>query len=674
MAKQIYEVTLPDGDTVRVRASTPESAQRAAAKHYSELIAEPEISKGASFGRGALDMVSMGFADEIGAGLETGFGYLGDYGKELADNRKWFDDAREANPWSYAGGQAVGAIAPALVTGGSSLAAKGLIGAAKAGAKYGAAEGALYGFGSGRDGITNRLKSAAAEGALGTVAGGLGGVAGRGIQGAVRGTGKGVESTAKNVAANMPGGNKLTSAERGAGREVARMIDKSGLKIGDALQDVKPGRPLAMQNVGMRNQAQGYSLANQGARQTMSDLAQDNFRKNVDGTLAGYRRELGGSPNGFEYMMGLRDKQAATARAGYGAAREATKSTPVSPEIQEQAMRAIDDMPGLIAAHKNRLGDINAGRAFDIVEQALPDGTKRRVFANNPTIGDMEALAATARKIGRKNPNSMGGDYGGNISMSVDRQVPNFRQPRADFAMDAQIQNAFDMGKKDAFLRTGGVKDANLFLYNFRNLGRGPDGAIDPKRAKILQDSVAKGLYSHIEDSVFSNPSSPDPIMRKMMKSEYGKRIIREVLGDNAAENLIKRAEDLDAAIQLRGNLNMDAYNTGRNIQDVKAVSMDPRSTIQIASQVAAGDLGATLDLLKPLGQVMGRDISQEEMEAVAKLLFETNPDQAARIIRGAAVGDQEAVRQLARAFDVVSSASVRGSARGYDVMGGGGF
>lgn len=674
MAKQIYEVTLPDGETLKVRASTPENAQRAAAKYFTELSAEPEISKTQSFGRGALDMVSMGFADEIGAGLETGFGYLGDYEKELADNRKWFDDAREANPWSYAGGQAVGAIAPALVTGGGSLAANGLRGAITTGAKLGAIEGGLYGFGSGRDGLGNRLKSAGAEAALGTVAGGVAGGLGRGFQKAIIGSGKGLETAAKNVGSSLPGGQKLTSAERGAGREVARMIEKSGLKIGDALKDVRPGRPLAMQNVGMRNQAQGYSLANQGARQQMSDLAQENFRRNVDDTLSGYRESLGGSPNGFEYMMGLREQQAARARAGYGAAREATKAVPVDSAVQEQAMRAIDDIPGLIAAHKNRLGNIDAGRAFEMAEEVLPDGTKRRVFVNNPTMGDFESLAATAKKVGRKNPNSMGGDYGSNISMSVDRQVPDFRQPRADFAMDAQIQNAFDMGKKDAFLKTGGVKDGNQFLYNFRNLGRGPDGAIDPQRATILKDAVAKGLYSHIEDSVFSNPSSPDPIMRKLMESGYGEQIMREVLGDGAAENLIKRAHELDAAINLRGNLNMDAYNTGRNIQDVKSVSVDPRSTVQIASQIASGDFGAALDLLKPLGQVMGREVSQEEMEAVAKLLFETNPKNAARIIQGAAAGDQAKVQYLARLVDFASTAATRGAVRGVDFAGGGGF
>jgi len=46
--------------------------------------------------RGAADMMSFGFADEIAAGLGTGFGYLGDYDKELARQRG-IDDAASEN-------------------------------------------------------------------------------------------------------------------------------------------------------------------------------------------------------------------------------------------------------------------------------------------------------------------------------------------------------------------------------------------------------------------------------------------------------------------------------------------------------------------------------------------------------------------------------------------------
>ena len=40
-----------------------------------------------AFMRGAADAATFGFADEIAAGLGTGFGYLGDYDQELARQR-----------------------------------------------------------------------------------------------------------------------------------------------------------------------------------------------------------------------------------------------------------------------------------------------------------------------------------------------------------------------------------------------------------------------------------------------------------------------------------------------------------------------------------------------------------------------------------------------------------
>lgn len=124
--------------------------------------------------RGAADILSLGYADEIAAGLGTGFGSLGDYEEELARQRGIDEaDAEERGAYRLAG-QLAGGVGGGvgLSRSGLSLAANavnrgatlGRVAAASAG--EGAILGGLHGTGSG-EGVENRLFQ-----------GGLGGVTG----------------------------------------------------------------------------------------------------------------------------------------------------------------------------------------------------------------------------------------------------------------------------------------------------------------------------------------------------------------------------------------------------------------------------------------------------------------------------------------------------------------
>ncbi len=73
------------------------------------------MGKGDAIVRGAADMASFGFADEIAAGLGTGFGYLGDYNAEL-DRQRGIDKSDTENRFGYRlGGQIAGAVASPAV-------------------------------------------------------------------------------------------------------------------------------------------------------------------------------------------------------------------------------------------------------------------------------------------------------------------------------------------------------------------------------------------------------------------------------------------------------------------------------------------------------------------------------------------------------------------------------
>jgi hypothetical protein len=128
--------------------------------------------------RGAADMLSLGFADEIAAGLGTGFGMLGDYDAELARQRG-IDQSDTEKRFGYRlGGQLAGGVAGGvgLSNAGLSLATRaaqgggGLTRVAAGSAADGGIMGGLYGFGSG-EGAEGRAMNAAAGSAGGTAAG-----------------------------------------------------------------------------------------------------------------------------------------------------------------------------------------------------------------------------------------------------------------------------------------------------------------------------------------------------------------------------------------------------------------------------------------------------------------------------------------------------------------------
>lgn len=144
--------------------------------------------------RGAADALTFGTADEITAGLGTGFGLLGDYGKELQRQRSIDAYDAEHSPWARMGGQVAGSVAGGL---GATVAAPNLSRAAMGIGKgwgqkiartaaTGAVAGGAQGFGSG-EGLQDRISQAETSALIGggvgaasvPIGAAVGGIAGR---------------------------------------------------------------------------------------------------------------------------------------------------------------------------------------------------------------------------------------------------------------------------------------------------------------------------------------------------------------------------------------------------------------------------------------------------------------------------------------------------------------
>lgn len=124
--------------------------------------------------RGAADMLSFGFADELAAGLGTGFGMLGDYDQALQQQRQ-IDASDSEDRFGYRlGGQIMGGLAGAsgLARAGMSpsvnaiQSGQSLGRVAGASALEGGVLGAAHGFGSG-EGLEDRATGALTSGAMG---------------------------------------------------------------------------------------------------------------------------------------------------------------------------------------------------------------------------------------------------------------------------------------------------------------------------------------------------------------------------------------------------------------------------------------------------------------------------------------------------------------------------
>lgn len=133
--------------------------------------------------RGAADMASLGFGDEMSAGIRSGFGMRGNYGDELAAVRARNAEAQQQHPWAYGAGEVMGAMPMMAVPGmgiarGASIAAR--IGR---GALAGATLGGIQGAGSADGSLGERLSGAGTGAAIGAGIGAaapiVGGIAGR---------------------------------------------------------------------------------------------------------------------------------------------------------------------------------------------------------------------------------------------------------------------------------------------------------------------------------------------------------------------------------------------------------------------------------------------------------------------------------------------------------------
>jgi len=258
-ADAVDEIAQSIGVQPQAAAPPEEEASRQLRSELSQITqnASPENKGGFareldSFGRGAADMMSFGFADELAAagGALTGIGGdFGDYDRNLRVQRIIQDQRDMADPKASTAGRIAGGVTQGLglAKNGVTLlgrlpATAGLGAKVGAGAAEGAAYGGAYGFGSG-EGTSDRLSGAAGGAAAGALIGGA-------IPAVVAGARAAAKPVVDAVSARINPGKY-------ASQKIAERLSNSGMTVEQAARRMEDG---------------GLSLADVGGKTTRNLL------------------------------------------------------------------------------------------------------------------------------------------------------------------------------------------------------------------------------------------------------------------------------------------------------------------------------------------------------------------------------------------------------------------
>jgi hypothetical protein len=343
-------------------------------------------------------------ADELEAGVRTGFGAAGDYGKTLDEIRAGQKAFRAENPGqALAANIAGGAVIPFGVARSSVRAPQTLGQVTKQGAKLGAGIGATAGFLDSEGGFANRARGGVGGGAVGGLAGGL-------MAPAAVAVGKAVGGAA----------NLVTRPANQSARQVVRTAKNDGINLRQIRDDIAPRK--AGSNALPREQVDSLlqSFAAGHTQKQAATLARvspgtvssyyERFRRStrVPRNLVDLAVEQAG-PGGARNLLG--QQRAAASIPGKGQditfkalkSRRAAQQTRLHKALGETEAGAAQSTAARIRAESDDLRDF-AGPAYARLRQHPPllvnDQTDAgRMIAELRTHPEFEKAEALARRM-----------------------------------------------------------------------------------------------------------------------------------------------------------------------------------------------------------------------------------------------------------------------------------
>lgn len=546
--------------------------------------------------RGAADTLTFGYADEIAAGLSSGFGAVGDYDEDLAQERAVDRFDEENNTYSRLAGQLAGALVPGVGVARAVapyLAGKSAATVAGAGVGGGALYGSAYGLGSGED-TKGRISEAAKGAVIGAGAGALGTVAA-----------KGAGWAANKLLRSKRAAQEL--AEVGLSDESADLVRRalvndnaniSNIADGGMLADVTPtGRSMLDAYIQRGGRAVG---AAKDAIEQRAAAARNNVNAVLDevmgkpiGTGTIVREIKEGSaeklanvydaaysqPIDYASTKGRLLEQLITNRVPARAIREANELMRISGEQSKQILAKVGD-DGTVTFE--RLPDV---RQIDYITRALGDMASKSDGAGK--LGGQTAKGAKLEALSRK------------IRDAAKSLVPEYKTA-LDTAADAISQRkAVEFGAK--LLQPGVSRDEVLRLHSI--MGKAERQAAKQGVRSFIDERLSN-VYRTITDGNVEARQAVSAI--KLLTTDANKSKLRMVLGRDASK-VSKVIDEAATALDLRASIATNSRTYGRQ-----------------AAQSALDDM-ATPGLLRTFVERGERGGVMEGAKAIARKAFDSD-------------------------------------------------
>lgn len=588
----------------------------------------PETSAMGAFGRGAIDMASFGFDDEIAATVKSIVS--GDYDTNVAEYRRGKETARREHPYAYTGGQAAGGVATAFVPGLNIAKAATLPGMMGRGLISGALSGEAYGIGSGEGDLMERLPGASDDALAGAAAGVVAPPLLRGAEALLRGAGRGARAVGSRVAPGLVQSN----ASKDAAYYVAESLKDTAGSVDNALQEAAQlDVPVGFGNVSTRGRT--ASEINR-----MVGPEKQKIFQNLDDLL-----------NEKKSNIGIE-------------ARQATNGPAMNPYVfkdryVKNIKDAADSVYNKIWSSGEKPSPRVNGVAFNVlrkskevrnmVKSALPPGTKFNI--NDPTLEQVEMARRALKELGGGS-DSRAAFYRSQeriLREALDEDHKNLAGVRKIWGDTYAMDEGFEAGTK------GIKRNSQMVEKEYMDL---------PEAARPLW---RKGMYSDIQHQLEDNAEDSIGGLKRFTHTPGGARVLDLVSEGNSggvtkAIDQFEAVADVDKAVR-RGS------HTSRLDQQNAMGHLRPASFAGWAMQnIAQGNWGGAVSHLAAAAAYLPK--AMREMSPAAKaeaLRLMTSRDRATveRALRAFAEGSAAEKEIFRRQLENLFTQAVRGAAVG---------
>lgn len=539
---------------------------------------EPAIIN--KFLRPAIQGATLGFGDEITARLASISPSI-TYENALAYDRAQLARASEEAPWLTTGMEIVGGLGTAALAA-PAMAGAGLARQALTMGGIGAAEGAVYGFGTGEGGIENRARNALLGGAIGGGVGAVAPIAIAGAQAVARPFVGGVRS-ALGVGSNNRAASVIARTLSRAGMTQDQVINALNMARAEG-QDVFTAAD-AMGNAGQRALA-GVARAPGEGRQRVQEYLLNRQLGQAD--------RLGGFVND---ALGLSDETAAQVRAAAAAQRSGDAS--VNYPAADAAAQPVD-LTQALSLIDGRLGPMDQGgiratpigQAFqryrsmlEVPTSRLPPGVTNMALSDFRSVLDVkQALSddiSAALRAGRNQEASALIPLRQALDEALEQASPLYRQANDTFRRQSQVIDAVQTGQDTA--RANMRADDAVARYNA--LAQPPTTLPVPSGPLVSPQQAFRVGYG---DQMLARMENVTPTTNAALPFTTPRQ--QALMGQMAQDaDLWRRRLDREIAMaQTRG-----AATGGSQTADNLADQADVAGNVGAISSILTGNVGA---------------------------------------------------------------------------------